>query len=73
MNLISESRNFVKLKERRVQFIGQILRHNEYMTNIIEVKVLDKRKRKAKETVTSEYQRMYGNQSVLCTEESGFR
>ena len=33
------------IDKRKVKFIGHLQRHNEFLTNIIEVKVLDKRGR----------------------------
>ena len=42
---VSECRNFTKVVDRRVEFIGHLLRHQEFVTNIIEVKVRVKRGR----------------------------
>ena len=45
-DLVSESIKFIKaLQGRRVNFIGHLLRHNEFVTDIIEVNALDKRER----------------------------
>ena len=50
---VSESRNFIKdLKRRRVKFIGHLLRH-EFVTDIIEGKVLrQERTRKGEEIIS---------------------
>ena len=43
---VSESRKFIKaLKRIRVKLIGHLLKHNEFVTNIIECKVFGKRGR----------------------------
>ena len=42
---VSESRKFIQALEKRVKFIAHILRHNQFVTNIIQGKVLAKRGR----------------------------
>ena len=45
MDEISESRQFIKALERGMKFIGHLLRHNKFMTNVIGGKIGRPRKR----------------------------